>query len=192
MTYTKTINGRQVFSTCATIQMPDGSWVSNPSDEQIESAGWEPWTPPVEPEPEPQPMTEPDMYEVIEAVKRILSTETTTLSDEEALNVAALFPTWASKEGEQVQVNERLWYDGKLYKVVQPHTIQEDWKPDLLPALYTEVSIEEWPPIPEVITAENAYMSGDRGTWKGQHYICNLDNCVWNPDQLPSAWEIQD
>ena len=26
----------------------------------------------------------------------------------------------------QVSVGERLWYDGKLYKVVQAHTIQND------------------------------------------------------------------
>ena len=143
MTYTKTINGRQVFSSCATIQMPDGSWVSNPTAEMIAEAGWEVYVPPVEPEiPETiEPQTEPDMYEVIEAVKRMLATDAANLTDEEALGVAALYPTWASKDGEQVAVGERLWYDGKLYKVVQAHTVQSDWTPDVSTSLFTEVSI---------------------------------------------------
>lgn len=181
MTYTKTINGRQVFSTCATIQMPDGSWVSNPSNEQIAIAGWVQWTPPVEPEPEPQPMTEPDMMEVMEAVKRILSTETTTLSDEDAMNVAALFPTFVSKIGEPVQVGERLWYDGKLYKVVQAHTIQDDWKPDTLPALYTEVSIEEIPAWVQPVGATGLYMTGDKVTHNGSTWESTVDNNSWEP-----------
>ena len=93
--------------------------------------------------------------------------------------------------GESVTAGTRVWDDGRLWKVIQPHTFQQNWRPEDTPALFAEVSIAEWPPIPEVITAENAYMSGDRGTWQGQHYICNMDNCVWNPSQLSSAWELQ-
>ena len=52
MMYTKTIAGRQVFSTCATIQTDEGLWISNPTEEQIAAAGWEPY---VAPEPEPEP-----------------------------------------------------------------------------------------------------------------------------------------
>ena len=45
----------------------------------------------------------------------------------------------------EVKAGERLWYDGKLYKVIQTHTASNLWTPDHNPALYTEVSIEEWP-----------------------------------------------
>lgn len=192
MTYTKTINGRQVFSTCATIQMPDGSWVSNPTAEQIAQAGWEVYVPPVIPEPEPEPQTEPDMYEVMEAVKRMLATDIVDLSDEDALGIAALYPTWASKEGEQVAVGERLWYDGKLYKVIQAHTVQSDWTPDITPALYVEVSIEEWPDFVQPTGAQDAYNTGDKVTYNGKHYTCKMDNCVYSPDAYPAGWELQD
>lgn len=181
MTYTKTINGRQVFSSCATIQMPDGSWVSNPSPEQISAAGWEVYVPPVVPEPEPEPQTEPDMYEVMEAVKRMLATDIVELSDEDALDIAALYPTWASKDGEQVVVGERLWYDGKLYKVVQAHTVQDDWKPDTLPALYTEVSIEEIPAWVQPVGATGLYMTGDKVTHNGSTWESTVDNNSWEP-----------
>lgn len=181
MTYTKTINGRQVFSSCATIQMPDGSWVSNPSPEQISAAGWEVYVPPVVPEPEPEPQTEPDMYEVMEAVKRMLATDIVELSDEDALDIAALYPTWASKDGEQVSVGERLWYDGKLYKVIQAHTVQSDWTPDASPALYAEVSIEEFPAWKQPLGSEDAYHLGDKVSHNEKHWIATADNNIWEP-----------
>ena len=177
MTYYKIINDRQVFSTCATIEL-NGAWISNPSAEMIAEAGWLPYEPPVI---HPSPQTEPDLEQVMEAVKKILSSETTALSDEDALNVAALYPTWSSKVGEEVQAGERLWYDGKLYKVVQTHTTQEDWTPDVTPALYTEVSIEEVPEWVQPTGAQDAYNTGDKVSHNGKHWESLVDANVWEP-----------
>lgn len=113
------------------------------------------------------------------------------VEDKIALHMVDFFQTWESKIGKLVSKDERLSYKEKLYKVLQPHTVQSDWTPDTAVSLYVEVSIEEWPEIPEYITAESAWMKGQKGTWKGEHYICNMDNCVWNPEQLPSAWDKQ-
>lgn len=191
MIYTKTIAGRQVFSDCKTIQLEfdhdnlvAGQYVSNPLAELIYAEGWREYVPPV------LPQAEPEMDEMMQAVKKMLASSTEELSDEDALAVAALFPTWHRKIGLQVNIGERLWYDGKLYKVVQQHTAQADWKPDATPALYTEVSIEEWPEILNPIPSTNPYMTGDKVTFNGQHYICQLDNCVWSPEELPSAWRL--
>ena len=177
MTYYKIINDRQVFSTCATIKL-NGAWISNPSAEMIAEAGWLPYEPPVVP---PSPQTEPDLEQVMEAVKKILSSETTALSDEDALNVAALYPTWSSKIGEEVQAGERLWYDGKLYKVVQTHTTQADWTPDVTPALYTEVSIEEIPEWVQPIGSTGLYMAGDKVKHNGSTWESTVDNNSWEP-----------
>jgi hypothetical protein len=106
--------------------------------------------------------------------------------DEAALESIDLFPKWEA--GITVTAGERYRWNGKLYRVGQPHTTQADWTPDVVPALFTVVSLEEWPEIPEVITAESPWMKGDKGTWKGKHYICQMDNCVWNPDTYPAAW----
>ena len=186
MLYTRTINGKQEFSDCRVIQL-DGIWISNPTAEQIALGGWVEYVPP---QIEPTPMTEPDTYEIMEAVKKMLSSSVMDLSDEEALSVAALYPTWISKVGEQVNTGERYWYDGKLYKVIQTHTVQEDWIPDVSASLFTEVTIEEWP---EYVTpsSANPYMTGDKVTFNGVHYICKMDNCVWSPSEYPSAWEEQ-
>ena len=186
--YTKEIGGRVVFSSCKTIQMPNGSWISNPSEEQIEKSGWVVYVPPVVPS---SPQTEPGYNDVMEAVKMMLSSSTEELSDDDALSVAALFPTWSSKIGLEVSAGERLWYDLRLWKVLQSHTVQSDWTPDITPALFKVVSVDEWPEIPENIPSTDPWMAGRKGTWKGEHYICKMDNCVWNPDVYPQAWEKQ-
>ena len=176
--YYKIINNRTVFSNCKTIQTNNGTWISNPTAEQIADAGWLPYEPPVVP---PSPQIEPDLEQVMEAVKKILSSETTALSDEDALNVAALFPTWSSKVGEEVQAGERLWYDGKLYKVVQTHTAQGDWTPDATPALYTEVSIEEIPEWVQPIGSTGLYMTSDKVKHNGSTWESTVDNNSWEP-----------
>lgn len=188
MMYYKMIGDRQVFSDCRTIQTNEGVWISNPTEEQIAAAGWLPYVPPVIP---PQPATDPDMGEVMEAVKRMLANSTESLSDEDALNVAALFPTWVSKMGQAVNVGERYWYDGRLWKVIQQHTVQEDWTPDTAVSLYTEVSIEEWPQWVQPTGAQDAYNTGDKVTYEGTHYVSLIDGNVWSPADLPSGWEAR-
>ena len=186
MMYYKIINGQEKFSDCRTIQTNEGVWISNPTDLQIEQAGWLPYEPPT---PTITPQTEPDYYQVMEAVKKMLSTETSELTDEEALQVAALYPTWISKVGEQVNVGERLWYDGKLYKVLQSHTVQEDWTPDTAASLFTEVSIEEFPEWKQPLGSEDSYMTGDKVSHSGKHWISLVDSNVWEPSVY--GWEEQ-
>jgi hypothetical protein len=184
--YHKIVDGQEVFNNGTSLKI-NGRWVSNPTPEMYEQEGWSVF---VRPTPVPVPQDEPDYEQVVEAIKRMLSTDTEELSDEDALEVAALYRTWFSQIGKEVAVGTRLWDDGKLWKVIQPHTVQDNWRPENTPALFVEVSIEEWPPIPENIPAENPWMAGQKGTWKGQHYICNIDNCVWNPDVYPQAWQL--
>lgn len=45
MIYTKEINGREIFSSCKTIEL-NGRWISNPTEDQIAEAGWEQYSPP--------------------------------------------------------------------------------------------------------------------------------------------------
>jgi len=188
MMYTKTINDRQVFSECKTI-LVNGVWISNPTAEQIASEGWVEYIPPVV---APDPITEPDLNSVIQAVKKILAAQSEQLTDEEALGVAALYPTWTSKNGEVVTVGERLWYNEKLYKVVQTHSVQSDWTPDVTPALYTEITIVEWPDFVPPTGTQDAYMTGDKVTFNGEHYESLIDNNTWSPADYPSGWNKVD
>ncbi|MBP5725286.1 MAG: hypothetical protein J6X18_17135, partial [Bacteroidales bacterium] len=78
-------------------------------------------------------------------------------------------------------VGERYWYDGKLYKVIQQHTVQDDWTPDVSASLFTEVSIEEWPDWIQPTGAQDAYMTGDKVTHNDKHWVSDVDNNVWEP-----------
>lgn len=48
---------------------------------------------------------------------------------------------------------------------------------------------EGWPEYVQPTGAHDAYHTGAQVTFNGQHYRCLMDNCVWAPDVLPSAWE---
>lgn len=50
-------------------------------------------------------------------------------SDLDALAVKDIYPAWDSLIGQTVNVDFKLTYDGKLYKVIQAHTVQADWVP---------------------------------------------------------------
>ena len=50
-------------------------------------------------------------------------------SDLDALAVKDIYPAWESLIGQTVNVDFKLTYDGKLYKVIQAHTVQSDWVP---------------------------------------------------------------
>ena len=79
MIYTKEINDRQIFSSCKTIEL-NGRWVSNPTEEQIAEAGWEQYTPPVQPD---LPMREPTQEDILDAVKAMLKKPGTLNTDKD-------------------------------------------------------------------------------------------------------------
>ena len=84
--------------------------------------------------------------------------------DNTALTGIELYPVWAV--GLAVEVGQRYQYNGKLYKVVQAHTTQADWTPDVTPALWTVIDVTHAgtidDPIPAVAGMEYVY---------GKYYI---------------------
>jgi hypothetical protein len=185
MLYFKIIDGQEVISPCTTLKI-DGRWVSNPTEEMILADGWLPYTPPPV---IPQPELEPDYYAVLENMKKWLVPATGEMTDEEALEVAALFQTWASKlngedpsqPGQWVEAGERLWYDGELWKVLQPHQVMQSWNPRDAVSLFVRVSIEEWPEWVQPVGSTDAYAKDAQVTHKDQHWISEIDGNVWEP-----------
>lgn len=107
-----------------------------------------------------------------------------SLDDESALQGIELFPTWKSNTA--YEVGDRIRYNDKLYKCVQAHTSQEDWTPDKVPALFVEVSIEEFPEWHQPTGAHDAYNKGDKVSHNGKHWQSNVDGNVWEP---PTMWD---
>ena len=38
--------------------------------------------------------------------------------------------------------------------------------------------------------AHDAYSAGDQVLYLGKTYQCLIDNCVWSPDVMPTAWQL--
>ena len=138
--YYKIIDGVTVFYKDPLVI--NGMQIYNPSEELILAAGWMVY---IEPEPEPIDTTiyEPDEFTIVEKLKQLAQAQVSQQTDEEALENIELFPTWQSKLGVQVQQGERLYYDDKLFKVLQTHTPQEDWRPDATASLYVQVVADD-------------------------------------------------
>ena len=113
----------------------------------------------------------------------------TNLPDEDALQAVELFPQWVT--GHAYAVDERLQYKNVLYRVVQAHTSQADWTPDVTPALFVVVSLDEWPEFVQPTGAHDAYKKGDKITFNGKHYISLIDANVYSPTAYPAGWQEQ-
>lgn len=94
---------------------------------------------------------------------------------------------WAS--GNEYNSGDVVSYKNSLYKVVQSHTSQSDWTPDVVPALFTRVyegayqedgqtEIQEWV---QPTGAHDAYQTDDVVTHNGSIWKSTVDNNVWEP-----------
>ena len=54
-----------------------------------------------------------------------------------------------------------------------------------------EVTIEEWPEWHQPQGAQDAYMTGDKVTFEGKHYVSLIDNNTWSPAAYPQGWEAR-
>jgi len=112
--------------------------------------------------------------------RKYIEQAASSLSDELALNVPELYPHW--KIGITLEANERIYYNNKLYRIVQNHTTQEDWKPDQTPALFTEVAkpgeIPEWK---QPTGAQDSYNQGDKVRYNNIIWESEVNNNVWEP-----------
>ena len=112
-----------------------------------------------------------------------------SLTDEDALQAVELFPQWVVEHA--YVVGERLQSNGVLYRVVQAHTSQADWTPDITPALFVVVSLDEWPEFVQPTGVHDAYNKGDKVTFNSKHYISLIDANVYSPAAYPAGWQEQ-
>lgn len=142
---------------------------------------------------ESQPTVEPVLSEarICDVVKFCRMTiNTVEISDKDALAIKSVYPAWESLIGGSAAKGMKLQYNNKLWKVLQNHTIQEQWKPGTgTESLYTEV-VESTGDV-EVGTKENPIpynnnMELENGKYYSQNgvvYKCTRDTGqpVYNP-----------
>ena len=101
------------------------------------------------------------------------------LNDQLALKYSAMYPVWAA--GIAVEVGHRYQYGDILYKCIQAHTTQADWTPDITPALWVIVSLEEWPDWVQPTGSHDAYAKGDKVTHNYKKWTSDVDANTWEP-----------
>ena len=103
-------------------------------------------------------------------------------TDEIAVKSAILYEEW-NGNSKTYKEGQRLNYGGSLYKVLQAHTSQDDWAPDVAPSLFAKVLIPNANVIPEWEQPDstNPYMTGDKVMHNGKTWESLIDNNVWEP-----------
>ena len=106
--------------------------------------------------------------------------------------LVALVKAWTV--GEAVKVGELRSHEGIVYKAIQAHTTQDDWKPPDVPALWTVYNktseggeIDDWV---QPTGAHDAYNTGDRVRFEGAIYESLIDGNVWSPADYPAGWKL--
>lgn len=127
-------------------------------------------------------------YAIIDAIKSLRA----MLTDEVALDYIALYPDW--EIGKELSVGERIEHEGKLYKVVQEHTTQDSWTPDLTPSLFEPIDVvNEGTLANPIIAAAGMCYFKDKyylDETDGKIYLCTRDDSNGNGTVLhfmPSA-----
>ena len=112
-------------------------------------------------------------------LRQLIVKASASLDDESALQGIDLFPLWLTDTA--YAVGDRVRYNEVLYKCVQAHTSQATWTPDVTPALWTEVSIDEFPAWKQPLGAQDAYRLGDKVSHLEKHWVSTLDYNTYEP-----------
>lgn len=131
-----------------------------------------------------------------EQLRRALQMFTSTLPEEKALEIAAVYPAWEINKsyviGDIISYGVNSVGDPQLYKVVQAHISQADWTPDSVPALYDAFGLDDsgYPIWSQPSGAHDAYNTGDIVNYNGTLYESVIDGNVWAPDVYPAGWKL--
>lgn len=137
-----------------------------------------------------------DRRQAVEQLRRALQLFVQTLSEEQALEVATVFPAWEANRsyavGEIVSYGVNTAGDPQLYKIVQGHTSQADWLPSGTPSLYDAMGLDEsgYPVWSQPSGAHDAYNTGDVVSYNGTLYRSLIDGNTWSPETYPAGWEV--
>ena len=130
-----------------------------------------------------------------EQFRRALQMFAASLTDEQAMEVAAVYDPWevgkAYATGEYLTYGENSVGDPQLYKVVQGHNSQADWTPDVTPSLYDAIGLDEsgYPIWSQPTGAHDAYNKGDIVDYNGTLYQSLIDGNTYSPDAYPEGWQ---
>ena len=138
-------------------------------------------------------------WDALEAVVRMARIQAqaaaaaSTMSDDEVLSVAVLYPEWAPGD---YDVGDVCNHDGQTWRCVQTHDSRAtpDWSPGAVAALWAPYHASDpryARPWIAPTGAHDAYQIGECMIWTDrQTYRCLQNTVVHDPGVLPAAWEV--
>lgn len=134
--------------------------------------------------------------QAFEQMRKALQMFAASLDDERAMEVATIYDPWQTNKiyvvGEFLTYGTNAVGDPQLYKVAQEHTSQSDWTPDVTPALYVAIGLDEqgYPVWSQPTGAHDAYNTGDIVDYNGTLYESLIDGNVYSPEAYPAGWQV--
>lgn len=131
-----------------------------------------------------------------EQLRKALQMFAQTLGEERAMEIVAVYDRWQPNKfynkDEYVTYGENEVGDPQLYRVVQEHSSQADWTPDVTASLYSAIGLDEkgHPMWSQPTGAHDAYNKYDIVNYNGELYISLVDGNIWAPDTYPAGWEL--
>lgn len=111
-----------------------------------------------------------------EEIRKAINKFAENQADETLIDNKSAFQLW-NGNGLEVKAGEIYLYpnNNELYRVVQDHTTQRDWTPDIAPALYTIIGgdWDEWEP--------GSYAKGTKRKHNCKKWVSNVDGNIWEP-----------
>lgn len=124
---------------------------------------------------------------VAQQVNKALQMFAQTLNEEQALEIADLYPEWEPNKAyvpnQIIRYGQNADGESQLYIIIQGHNSQSNWLPKDLPALYKKIGftpggIAIWV---QPLGATDAYKVGDIVMHKGQKWKSTAAGNVWEP-----------
>lgn len=120
--------------------------------------------------------------EIARKLRPIIEKAAASLTDTDALDAVELFTRW-NGDSKEYDINDRVSYDGTLYKCLTGHASQVSWTPDASPSLWARVDnpAEEWPEWVQPTGSTDAYGLGAKVSHNGKRWTSDYDGNVWEP-----------
>lgn len=141
-------------------------------------------------------LTDIDNLKNAEQFRKVVQMFAGSLSEEQAMEVSTVYPAWEPDHtyavGDIFSYGTNSVGDPQLYKVVQAHTSQDNWKPGSgTESLYDAFGLDDsgYPVWSQPSGAHDAYNTGDIVNYNGTLYRSLIDGNVWSPDAYPNGWE---
>lgn len=134
--------------------------------------------------------------QIAEQLRKALNWFAQSLDEEQAMEICGVYDAWkpdtAYVTGEYITYGENSVGDAQLYKVVQAHTSQADWTPDVTASLYTPIGLTDdgYPIWAQPTGTHDAYNAGDIVEYNGILYKSLINGNTYSPDVYPAGWEL--